>query len=114
MKSRKVFSRGATNQTLTCVGQGYPTPIVYWMKNNKTIDVVTFDKLVHYSETVVQVTSRATSPNVSSVLYLRTSGMTHQEAGNYTCVVSNDLGIGHSVRTSVEVLCKYHQELLVN
>ena len=77
------------------------------MKNNKPIHVVTFEKLVRYSETVVQVISRATSPNISSILYLRTSGITYQEAGNYTCVVVNDLVVGHSIWISVEVLCKY-------
>ena len=44
--------------------------------------------------------------NVTSRLYLRSNGVTYQEAGNYTCEVSNGVGIHGSVNATTEVLCE--------
>ena len=44
--------------------------------------------------------------NVTSRLYVRLSGVTYQEAGNYTCEVLNGVGSQRSVNATTEILCK--------
>ena len=103
-----MFRRGTKDTIVPCSGHGYPTPKVYWKKDNKTITSAARDQLVNLTNSVVQVQTVASSPltNSSSVLYLRTSGLTYNEAGVYKCVVSNGPGVNHSASISMEVLCK--------
>ena len=62
------------------------------------------------SNEVVQVaeTSPYNSPwNVTNRLYLRVSGVTYQDAGNYTCEVFNHVGGNISTADTVQVFCEY-------
>jgi len=45
--------------------------------------------------------------NVTSRLYVRLDGITYQEAGNYTCEVTNGVGNQGTVNATSEILCKY-------
>ena len=61
------------------------------------------------SDRVVQLSFNTSGVpwNVTSRLYLRTDGVTYQEAGNYTCKVSNGVGDEGIVNATTEVLCEF-------
>ena len=101
--------RHQENVTIHCYGKGYPKPTVQWMLNNTLISIL---KSVSENETnrVVQVITGISSPlqNVSARLFLRTAGVTYNEAGNYTCLANNTIKGNVFLSTqNVEILCKF-------
>lgn len=103
--SPTVFKRGAVNQSINCYGNGYPRPSISWHRSNTIIPVVV-EMTSNDTNRVVQVVKSDISfplQNISSRLYLRTSGLTYAEAGNYSCQVSNKVS---TARRVVEVLCE--------
>lgn len=79
--------------------------MVTWKKGIRVIPRVSA-VTVNSSDQVLQVLFNISGApwNITSRLYLRSNGVTYQEAGNYTCEVSNGVGIG-SVKGTTEVLC---------
>ena len=99
-----ILRQNAKNVTIDCYGYGKPLPVVTWRKGVDVIPRVSAFTM-NSSDQVVQMLFNASGGpwNITSRLYLRSSGVTYQEAGNYTCEVSNGVGNG-SVTT--DVLCK--------
>ena len=101
------LQRNEKNITIDCFGYGKPLPSVAWRKGGDTIPQI-FLNTANYSDVVVQkVLNTSGDPwNVTSRLYVRLSGVTYQESGNYTCEVSNGVGSQGSVNATTEILCK--------
>lgn len=95
--------RGDKNLSVACFGRGKPRPKITWKKNG--IDVF---RASHDTRSgVLQIVSNSSDVwNVSSVLYLRTGGVTYSEAGNYTCEVYNGVDQNETVGSIITVLCK--------
>ena len=98
--------RDDINITIECRGYGKPTPDISWKKNDQIVQIVK-DFGSNYTQSVVQVVGSGPSLNVTSRLYLRTAGVTYEEAGNYTCEVSNGVLVNQSSSATIEVLCKW-------
>ena len=101
------LTKETTNVTAECHGYGKPLPSVVWRKGGKEVlKVGTFSKA--YANQVVQVLENVNSSewNITNRLYLRTSGITYNESGNYTCEVFNGVGTNYSETESIEILCE--------
>lgn len=72
-----------SSRVLECEVGGFPSPIVYWLKNGKKIDEDSFssDDVINDDEEVYSITM------VKSRLYL--DCVTSADEGEYTCVVEN-------------------------
>ena len=107
--SRKLLKlrKNVKNVTVDCYGYGKPLPSVTWGKDGDIISQ--FSKVTRNdSDAVVQrVFNTSGNPwNVTSRLYVRVDGVTYQDAGSYTCEVSNGVGSQGSVNATTEILCK--------
>ena len=108
--STVVLTRGAVNETIDCNGNANPKPTVVWKRSSGYIRSVKYHSF-NDTRNVVQVISDDISQpleNVTSRLYLRTAGVTYEEAGNYTCEVFSNNSVQVKSR-SVEVLCKSYK-----
>ena len=100
--------RNAKNVTIDCYGYGKPTPSVTWRKDADVIPHVPMVTANDSDAVVQRVFNTSGNPwNVTSRLYVRLDGITYQEAGNYTCEVTNGVGSQGSVNASTEILCKF-------
>ena len=99
--------KNETNITVDCYGYGKPVPSVMWKRDGNPVKLVPYFT-PNYEQEVVQDlfnTSSNSLWNITSLLYIRTGGITYSEAGNYTCETSN--AASHdSVTEEVELLCK--------
>lgn len=100
--------KNARNVTVDCYGYGKPLPQVAWMKGADIIPRVSA-VTGNNNDKVVQMSFNTTGApwNVTSRLSLRSDGVTYREAGNYTCHVTNGVGIRGTVNATTEVLCEY-------
>lgn len=105
----RVYRRGLTNVNITCYAIGYPKPTLEWRRYGATVQTVSNIAEI-YKHDVVQVIRDDVSGEENllkmySVLYLRPSGITYDEAGNYTCIANRSID-GTSAQKTIEVLCK--------
>ena len=95
--------RGDKHLTVACFGKGKPRPKTTWQKNGIDIFRASYDT----RSSVLQIASNSLDVwNVSSVLYLRTGGVTYSEAGNYSCEVYNGVDQNETVGNIITVLRK--------
>ena len=95
--------RDEKNITVECFGRGKPRPTITWKKDGTKIS----KNPSEIRSGVVQVIGNSSDAwNVSSVLYLRTGGVTYDDAGNYTCEVYNGVEKNETVESTIRVLCK--------
>ena len=99
---------GEKNQTVVCHGSGYPSPHIVWKKDGQ--DIATASEVTaNDTQRLLQVISNSSSlplANISSSLYLRVGGLTYDEAGNYTCVVTIESQVKTKASQSLEVMCE--------
>ena len=107
----RIFKKGDKNASVTCYGRGHPAPNVTWTKGSGEtvlqVDDVSLANKSRHALQVLPVNVTSFPENVTSRLYLRPSGLTYEEAGNYTCTSSN--GVGGAAETRVEILCEWHR-----
>jgi len=100
--------QNAKNVTIDCYGYGKPRPSVTWRKGVAIIPLVPVVTANNSDVVFQRVVNMSGYPwNVTSRLYVRLDGMTYQEAGSYTCEVSNGVGNQGTVNATSEILCKY-------
>ena len=80
------------------------------MKSGKEIPVVAKQPGNRTHKVVQYLKSAIDHPldYVSSSLYIRTAGVTYNESGNYTCIVSSNFTLiqEKQLKQNLEVLCK--------
>lgn len=89
------------NVTFTCCATGQPTPMIYWLKNNQTVDFTVNTKFTADSE--------ASGNQICS--HLRITGANFTNRGDYRCQAVNLLATRLSAISQISeltVLCKLH------
>lgn len=109
----KIVNKNDTNIVIQCKGRSYPTPSVFWKKNEE--DIYSPANLsVASNDTVYQIITKSGVDNksnvhleVTSTLFLRTNGLKYEDHGNYTCEVLNVNESSVPRIRTVEIQCKY-------
>ena len=103
-----ILRRNERNVTVDCYGYGKPLPIVTWRKGNESIRRRNSTLTTNGRNGVMQMSFNTSGRpwNITTRLYLRTNGITYEEAGNYSCEVFNGVGGNVSTDGTVRVFCK--------